>query len=105
MLHSSKSEGDSEEESDPLVEGASDSTQSKSSRPFSSQQPNIWIFTTFILAFLLLASGIRDFVQRRRNLSRQYGYETGFETDWSKFLWSLAYIYTFLEVMMDYRGR
>jgi hypothetical protein len=83
MILSSKSDG-IEEESSPLVEGANDSTQIKSPRHSSSQQPNIWIFTTIILAFLLLASGIRDYVQSRQNISLRYGYETGFETDWSK---------------------
>lgn len=96
MLHPSKSEEVNEEESYPLVEGASDGVRVKSSRYCSSQQPNIWILTTFILAFLLLAIGIRDYVQSGRTFSRQYGYETGFETDWSKFLQPLAYIHTYL---------
>ncbi|CAG8951652.1 hypothetical protein HYFRA_00005452 [Hymenoscyphus fraxineus] len=83
MLHPSKNKEENEEESYPLVEEARETTRMNTSRLHSSQQPNIWIFTTFILAFLLLASGIRDYVQSRRTLSQQYGYETGFETDWA----------------------
>ncbi|TGO41426.1 hypothetical protein BHYA_0022g00690 [Botrytis hyacinthi] len=83
MLHTSKSEGNDEEESYPLVESASGSAQVKSLRRFSRQQPDIWIFTTFLLAFLLLASGIRDYVRNKQNLLRQYDYETGFETEWT----------------------
>lgn len=85
MLHTSKGEGNDEEESHPLVESASGRAQIKSLRRFSPQQPNIWFFTTFLLAFLLLASGIRDYVRSKQNLPRQYDYETGFETEWCKF--------------------
>jgi hypothetical protein len=99
MLHSSKNEETSEEESYPLVERTSDSTRIKSLRHLSPQKPNIWIFTTFILAFLLLAIGIRDYVQSKRTISPRYSYETGFDTEWSKFLCCLAYLHAFREVM------
>ncbi|KAF7897628.1 hypothetical protein EAF00_005856 [Botryotinia globosa] len=82
MLHASKGKGNDEEESHPLVENASESAQIKSFRRFSPQQPNIWIFTTFLLAFLLFASGIRDYVRSKQNHPRQYDYEIGFETEW-----------------------
>ncbi|KAM3073491.1 hypothetical protein ACMFMG_004611 [Clarireedia jacksonii] len=84
MLHNSKDEENSEEESHPLVERVSNSTRIKSLRQLSPQQPNIWIFTTFVLAFLLLAIGVRDYVQSKRIISQQQcGYETGFDTEWT----------------------
>ncbi|KAI6088720.1 hypothetical protein F4821DRAFT_257559 [Hypoxylon rubiginosum] len=82
MLHPTKSEEDTDEESYPLVEGTSGRSQMSSRHP--SQRFNIWMLATFMLAFVLLAIGIRDYVQsRQQHLSREYGYETGFETDWS----------------------
>ena len=99
MSRPPKSEEDTEEESYPLVERSGDRTKVLSSRQLSFQRPNIWMFTTFTLAILLLATGIKDYVQSRRHLSRQYVYETGFETDWSKSLGPLAHIHTCLEVM------
>jgi hypothetical protein len=84
MLHSSKDEENSEEESYPLVERANDGSQIRSLRHLSPQKPNIWIFTTFILAFLLLAIGVRDYVQSKRTISPRYSYEAGFDTEWSK---------------------
>lgn len=104
MLHPTKSEEDTDEESYPLVEGTSGRSQMSSRHP--SQRFNIWMLATFMLAFVLLAIGIRDYVQsRQQHLSREYGYETGFETDWCKFLLSLTYIRMFLNVMIHWRKR
>ncbi|KAF3022016.1 hypothetical protein E8E14_012212 [Neopestalotiopsis sp. 37M] len=82
MAHHQNSKEVADEESCPLVDGAHDSGEIPS-RHLTSQGPNKWKYTTFILAFLLLAIGIRDYIQSRHELSRQYSYETGFETDWS----------------------
>lgn len=90
MLQNSKDKEDNEEESCPLVQGDGNSTQIESLRHPSPQRSNIWIFATFILVFLLLAIGIRDYVQSKRMILQQCGFENGFDTEWSKFLWCLA---------------
>ncbi|KAI1170945.1 hypothetical protein F4777DRAFT_86860 [Nemania sp. FL0916] len=82
MFKSRTSEEDVAGESDAFVEDPNEGTRVLSRQP-SSQRSNIWIWTTFILALILLAIGIRDFAQSRRYISREYVYESGFETDWT----------------------
>lgn len=90
MLRSSKAEEDVEDESYPFVEGVNDSTRSMSARYLEPQRTNMWMVTTFVLTFLLLASGIRDYIHSRQSVSKDYGYDTGFDTEWRKSIKSLA---------------
>ncbi|KAI1261341.1 hypothetical protein F5Y18DRAFT_431172 [Xylariaceae sp. FL1019] len=82
MFKSRAGEEDVEGESVAFMKGSSDSPQILPRRPVS-QRSNIWVWTTFILAFLLLAIGVRDLAWSKGDASRKYAYETGFETDWS----------------------
>lgn len=85
MLQDAKDKAMADEEACPLV-GVAGNRADISARQLGPAGLNIWKCTTFILAFLFLASGVRDYVNSRRSVSRQYSYETGFETDWCKFL-------------------
>ncbi|KAI1322460.1 hypothetical protein F5Y16DRAFT_386610 [Xylariaceae sp. FL0255] len=76
------SEDDVADESAALVEDSGDSTRVLL-RHASSKRHNLWIWTTFVLAFILLSIEIRDLIQIKRDVSLEYDYEGGFDTDWS----------------------